>query len=47
MDIAETDEARRILSLKSRLRLKSIAARAVRKFGLSYLSLFEVNQFTL
>ena len=36
MDIAETDEARRILSVKSRLRLKCIAARAVRKFGLSY-----------
>jgi len=36
MDIAETDEARRILSVKSRLRLKCIAARAVRKSGLSY-----------
>ena len=36
MDIAETDEARRILSVKSRLELKCIAARAVRKFGLSY-----------
>ena len=35
-DIAETDEARRILSVKSRLELKCIAARAVRKFGLSY-----------
>lgn len=36
MDIAETDEARRILSVKSRLELKCIAARAVRKFGLYY-----------
>jgi len=36
MDIAETDEARRILSVKSRLRLKCIAARAIRKSGLSY-----------
>ena len=36
MDIAETDEARRILSIKSRLKLKCIAARAVKKFGLSY-----------
>ena len=37
MDIAETDEARRILSVKSRLELKCIAARAVRKYGLPYL----------
>jgi len=36
MDIVETDEARRILSVKSRLRLKCIAARAIRKSGLSY-----------
>ncbi|KAL9961589.1 hypothetical protein ACROYT_G030556, partial [Oculina patagonica] len=36
MDIAETDEARRILSVKSRLELKCIAARAVKQFGLSY-----------
>ena len=36
MDVAETDEARRVLSAKSRLELKCIAARAVRKFGLSY-----------
>ena len=36
MDIAETDEARRILSVKRTLRLKCIAARAVRKFGLCY-----------
>ena len=39
MDIAETDEARRILSVKSRLRLKCIAARAVRKFGLCYVGI--------
>ena len=39
MDIAETDEARRILSEKSRLELKCIAARAVRRFGLSYCGL--------
>ena len=39
MDIAETDEARRILSVKSRLRLKCIAAKAVRKFGLSYVGI--------
>ena len=36
MDIAETDEARRILSVKRTSKLKCIAARAVRKFGLSY-----------
>lgn len=36
MDVAETDEARRVLSSKSRLELKCIAARAVRKFKLSY-----------
>jgi len=34
MDIAETDEARRILSVKRTLKLKCIAATAVRKFGL-------------
>ena len=39
MDVAKTDEARRILSVKSRLRLKCIAARAVRKFGLCYVGL--------
>ena len=39
MDIAETDEARRILSVKRRLRLKCIAARAVRKFGLCYVGI--------
>ena len=39
MDIAETDEARRIVSVKSRLRLKCIAARAVRKFGLFYVGM--------
>ena len=39
MEIAETDEARRILSVKKRLRLKCIAARAVRKFGLCYVGL--------
>ena len=36
MDIAETGEARRILSVKRTLKLKCIAARAVKKFGLSY-----------
>ena len=39
MDIAETDEACRILSVKSRLRLKCIAAYAVRKFRLSYVGI--------
>lgn len=39
MDIAETDEARRILSVRRRLRLKCIAARAVRKFGLCYVGI--------
>ena len=39
MDIAETDEARRILSVKRTLKLKCIAARAVRKFGLSYIGI--------
>ena len=39
MDIAETDEAHRILSVKRRLRLKCIAARAVRKFGLCYVGI--------
>ena len=37
IDIAETDEARRILSARRRLQLKCISARAVRKFGLSYI----------
>ena len=36
LDIAETDKARKILSVKSRMRLKCIAAIAVRKSGLSY-----------
>ena len=36
IDIAETDESRRILSTRKRLDLKCIAARAVQKFGLSY-----------
>ena len=39
MDIAETDEARRVLSVKRTLRLKCIAARAVRKFGLCYVGI--------
>ena len=39
MDIAETDEARRILSVRRRLRLKCIAAKAVRKFGLCYVGI--------
>ena len=39
MDIAETDEARWILSVKSRLRLKCTAARAVKKFGLCYVGI--------
>ena len=39
MDIAETDYARRILSVRRRLRLKCIAARAVRKFGLCYVGI--------
>ena len=36
IDIAEADELRRILSTRKRLDLKCIAARAVQKFGLSY-----------
>ena len=39
MDIAETDEARWILSVKRTLKLKCIAARAVRKFGLCYVGI--------
>ena len=39
MDIAETDEARRILSVKRTLKLKCIAAKAVRKFGLRYVGI--------
>ena len=39
MDIAETDDARRILSVERRLRLRCIAARAVRKFGLCYVGI--------
>ena len=36
MDVAATDEARRILSERKTLELKCIAARAVKKFGLPY-----------
>ena len=39
MDVAQTDEARRILSVKSRMRLKCIAAKAVRKLRLSYVGI--------
>ena len=39
LDIAETGEARGVLSVKRRLRLKCIAARAVRKFGLCYVGI--------
>ena len=39
MDIAETDEARWILSAKRTLKLKCIAAKAVRKFGLCYVGI--------
>ena len=39
MDLAETDEARWILSEKKTLELECIAARAVKKFGLPYLGL--------
>ena len=39
MDIAETDEACRILSAKRTLKLKCIAARAVREFGLCYVGI--------
>ena len=39
MDITETDEVRRILSVKRRLRLKCIAARGLRKFGLCYVGI--------
>ena len=37
MDLALTDEARRILSEKEKLELKCISARAVKKYGLLYL----------
>ena len=37
MDLAPTDEARRILSEKEKLELKCISARAVKKYGLLYL----------
>ena len=37
IDVAKTDEARRILSERKKLELKCISARAVKKFGLSYL----------
>ena len=41
MDVAETDEARSIVSKRTKieLNLKRIAARAVRKFGLSHVGL--------
>ena len=39
MDMAKTDEARRILSEKRKLELKCISARAVKKFGLPYLEI--------
>lgn len=41
MDVAQTDEARLIVSKRTKieLNLKCIAARAVRKFGLSYVGL--------
>ena len=39
MDMAEIDEARRILSEKRKLELKCISARAVKKFGLPYLGM--------
>ena len=37
MDMAETDEARMILSDRRKLELKCISARAVKKFGIPYL----------
>ena len=37
MDVAETDEARMILSERRKLELKCISARAVKKFGIPYL----------
>ena len=37
IDVAETDDARRILSERKKLELKCISARAVKKFGLPYL----------
>ena len=39
MDLAATDEARRILSERKTLDLKCIAARAVKKFGLPFLGM--------
>ena len=36
-DVAKTDDARRILSVRKKLELKCISARAVKKFGLHYL----------
>ena len=39
MDMAKTDEARRIFSEKRKLELKCISARAVKKFGLPYLGM--------
>ena len=37
MDVAETDEARMILSKRRKLELKCISARAVKKFGIPFL----------
>ena len=39
MDMAETDEARMILSKRRKLELKCICARAVKRFGIPYLGL--------
>ena len=39
MDMAETDEARMILSERRKLELKCICARAVKKFGIPYMGL--------
>ena len=39
MDMAETDEARLILSKRRKLELKCISARAVKRFGIPYLGL--------
>ena len=39
MDMAKTDEARRIISEKRKLELKCISARAVKTFGLPYLGI--------
>ena len=37
MDMAETDEARMILSERRKLDLKCISARAVKKLGIPYM----------